>query len=93
MHFDNIVFSASIAAAVTKITDGPVNQPAKTLKKKKGTGEFPKFPLYFNVRKYYTKENDDVNKKVFQPFSFASTIIGLDNPGNPTQCRDFPSAL
>ncbi|MGD2092442.1 MAG: hypothetical protein PVH61_40115 [Candidatus Aminicenantes bacterium] len=60
---------------------------------KKRPEEFPKFPLYFNVRKYYTKENDDVNKKVSQPFSFASTIIGLDNPGNPTQCRDFPSAL
>lgn len=33
MHFDNIVFIASIAAAVTKITGGPVNQPAKTSRK------------------------------------------------------------
>lgn len=33
MHFDNIVFIASIAAAVTKITDGPVNQLAKTSRK------------------------------------------------------------
>lgn len=44
MHFDNIVLFASIAAAVTKITDGPVNQPAKTSRK-----TFFQYILFWNT--------------------------------------------